>query len=140
MQSNRASLQTFIDNQQQSLPASPNAQSDPTITSDSTFFVIAYDEPDSPNDAGYTLGSNYKASELDYYSLRVLAVMSCEDCPGAELNFIGLFLTGNGTLYRQFVSQQLAAGKTEAQIAADVAQLGIKALVTMTLKKQMTDQ
>lgn len=140
MQSNRASLQTFIDNQQQSLPASPNAQGDPAITSDSTFFVIAYDEPGSPNDAGYTLGSNYKAAELDYYSLRVLAIMSREDCPDAELNFIGQYLTVNGTLYRQFVSQQLAAGKTEAQIAADVAQLGIKALVTMTLKKQMTDQ
>jgi hypothetical protein len=132
MNTNQAALQTYINSQRQDF-GTGNASSDSSIVIGINF----REEPASPNDQGATLGSSYKSSQLSYYSSRVLQIMSREDCPVAELNFIGQYLTVNSIPYKNYVSQQLAQGKTEAQIASSVKEDGIKKLVEILLKKQM---
>ncbi|HET6993099.1 MAG TPA: fibronectin type III domain-containing protein, partial [Bacteroidia bacterium] len=135
-QSNQSALENYVSQQKQSIPASPSSEGE--TSSDTTEFVNYYEVAGNTNDQGYQLGSSYKESELNYYSSKVLQLFSRADCPDAELNFIGQYLTVNGIGYKQFVAQQLALGKTEQQIAADVADNGIKKLVLLVLTKQMS--
>jgi hypothetical protein len=133
MLNSKQQLQSHVSAQQQDFPAPPSSPAQ-----EGGEIITFYEADPKPNDAGYQLGSTYKANELAYYSSRVLQVMSREDAPDAELHFIGQYLTVNGVLYKTYVAQQVAQGRSEQQIAADVAQQGVKALVTLTLKKQMS--
>ncbi len=134
MQNSRQQLQSHVNGQQQNFPAPP-----PSPAEENDGEIITFYEADpKPGDAGYQLGSAYKAAELAYYSSRVLEVMAREDAPDAELHFIGQYLLVNGVPYKVYVAQQLAQGRTEPQIAADVATMGVKSLVTLTLRKQMS--
>jgi hypothetical protein len=135
MASRKTALQSHVQAQQQSFPAPP---ANATIIADSAEFVSYAELPGASADAGYSLGNAYKTAEQDYYSASVLQVMSRADCPDAELNFIGQYLSVNGTPYCQFVAQQLAQSQSEQQIANTVAADGIKKLVELTLKKQMS--
>jgi hypothetical protein len=132
MNTNRAALENYIHTQRQDF--SPvNSSSDSSIV----IAVNYHEEATAPNDQGASLGGSYKSAQLNYYSSRVLQIMSREDCPDAELNFIGQYLTVNSIPYKNYVSQQIAQGKTEAQIASAVNTDGIKKLVEILLKKQM---
>ncbi|HEU4718613.1 MAG TPA: fibronectin type III domain-containing protein [Bacteroidia bacterium] len=135
-ETSEGNLGNYISTQRQSLPSSPGNSG--TITSDSAAFVSYYEKPLNPNDAGAQLGNTYKTAQVDYYSAKVLAVLSRADCPDDELNFIGQYLTVNGVLYHEYVTQQVALGKTDQQIADEVAENGVKQLVVMTLRKQMS--
>jgi hypothetical protein len=131
MNSSKQQLETFITAQQNSS----------TVTSSDSSEVIAvryYEVSAAQNDQGATLGSGFKSAQINYYSSRVLAIMSRSDCPDAELNFIGQYLTVNTIQFKNYVAQQLALGKTEAEIAAVVDTNGIRNLVTLLLKKQMS--
>lgn len=132
MNSNRAALENYITAQRQDFPAASGSPDSSIVIG-----INYHEEPASPNDPGATLGSSYKSAQLGYYSSRVLQIMSREDCPDAELNFIGQYLTVNSIPYKNYVSQQIAQGKTETQIAAAVKEDGIKKLVVLLLKKQM---
>jgi hypothetical protein len=131
-------LGNYIAQQKQNIPAASSYTGE--TTSDSTSFLSYYEVPASPNDPGAQTGSAYKEAEINYYDARVLKIFSRADAPDAELNFIGQYLTVNGIAYKQFVAQQLAAGKTEQQIAADVAENGVKHLVHLVLLKQMSKE
>ncbi|HLG04457.1 MAG TPA: fibronectin type III domain-containing protein, partial [Bacteroidia bacterium] len=135
MQTKKSSLENYATTQRQNLPipATPGAG----LSADTNVTVFYSESTGAANDQGFILGKAYKTSEVDYYSARVLLVMAREDAPDTELHFIGQYLTVNGVAYRSFVAQQLSQGKTETQVAADVAEHGVKKLVVLVLKKQM---
>lgn len=135
-ENSKTALSNFVENQRQMIgnAASPPQ---PLTEADSAEFISYYEIPGASSDPGYTLGNAYKTAETDYYSMKVLTVMAREDAPDSELHFIGQYLTVNGILFRQYVAQQLAQGKTEQQIAEAVKENGIKTLVLLALKKQM---
>lgn len=91
-----------------------------------------------PTDAGTTLNIAFKNAEIDLNMGKVLFIFSRENNTDEELNFIGNYLTVNSKTYKMFVADQLAANKTQAQIAADVAQLGIIKLVETAVRKKMS--
>jgi hypothetical protein len=133
-------LQNHATQQQQQVLSNNNNNAPPPppvqITDDD---VIIFEMRDAdPNNTGDALGNTYKSAQLLYYSSKVLEVMSREDAPDEELDFVGQYLAINGVLFKSYCTQQLAQGKTEAQISALVAEEGIKELVRMTLIKQMS--
>lgn len=138
LNTNKAALESFIQNQRQALPIAQSSSPNPAVWTDTTEIIVYTETTGSTTDQGYLLGSNFKGAQMDYYSLRVLVIMAREECPDTELDFIGQYLTVNGILYKQYVSQQLASGQSESQIAANVAANGIKKLVVLVLKKQMS--
>jgi hypothetical protein len=127
-------LENFIVAQQQSIPSATISHPD----SSEVIAVRYYEVASTQSDQGAALGSNFKTAQLNYYASRVLEIMSRNDCPDAELNFIGQYLTVNAIPYKNYVAQQLALGKTEVEIAAVVNTNGIKSLVILLLKKQMS--
>ncbi|HTL83168.1 MAG TPA: fibronectin type III domain-containing protein [Bacteroidia bacterium] len=138
MSTTEVSLGTYIDQERSALPNNVPAVGE-TIAD--TSMIISYHEVEaSAADQGATLGKNFKEAQTNYYSSRVLKIFSREDAPDAELNFIGQYLSVNSIPYKQYVSQQLAAGKTEQQIADLVAENGIKKLVTLVITKQMSKE
>jgi len=127
-----------VDAQQQAASGT-NVPAPPSQPANDSYETISYSEEEAnPNDPSYVIGNQYKTAQLTYYTSQILLVMSREDCPDEELHFIGQYLTVNGLLFKNFVVQQLALGKTEAEIAAVVAENGIKVLVKNTLIKQMS--
>lgn len=140
-QSTMNTIETQLQNrsdQQQQQAVGGNVPAPPTQVDDQYERVTFIQRDANPNDPGDVLGNQYKSAQLDYYCSKVLLIMSREDCPDQELDLVGQYLTINGILFKSYVTQQLAAGKTEAEIAALVAENGIKQLVRMTLIKQMS--
>jgi len=127
-------LENFIVAQQQTIPSATISPAD----SSEVIGMRYYEVTATQSDQGAALGGGFKSAQLNYYASRVLEIMSRSECPDAELNFIGQYLTVNTIQYKNYVSQQLALGKTEAEIAAVVNTNGIKNLVLLILKKQMS--
>jgi hypothetical protein len=127
-------LENFIVAQQQNIPSATISHPD----SSEVITVRYYEVASTQSDQGAALGSNFKTAQLNYYASRVLEIMSRNDCPDAELNFIGQYLTVNAIPFKNYVAQQLALGKTEVEIATVVNTNGIKSLVILLLKKQMS--
>lgn len=90
-----------------------------------------------PTDAGTALNIAFKNAETDLNKAKVLFVFSRENNTEEELNFIGKYLTVNDKIYTTFVSEQLGANKTQAEIANDVAHLGVEKLVEIAVRKKM---
>ena len=90
-----------------------------------------------PTDAGTSLNIIFKNAETDLNIAKVLFIFSRENNTDEELNFIGKYLTVNGKTYKIFIAEQLAANKTQTEIANDVAQLGIIKLVETAVRKKM---
>lgn len=91
-----------------------------------------------PTDAGTTLGLGFKTAEADLNSAKVLYVFSRANNTDAELNFIGQYLFVGSKTYKTYVADELAANKTQAVIANDVAELGIEKLVETVVRKKMS--
>jgi TANFOR domain-containing protein len=111
-----------------------------SISTDTTTFISYSEIPAPSSSSGSTISNTYKTEQLDYYSLRVLQILSRADCPDDELNLISQYLLVNGVIYKNFVIQQIALGKTDQQIATGVAQHSIQNLSVFLLKKQMSHQ
>jgi Fibronectin type III domain len=131
-------LQNRFNQQQQNAVGghTPVAGSQPvTDDGEDVQFVQRNVNLNNPDEA---LGNQYKTAQVDYYSSQVLLVMSRENCPDAELHFVGQYLAVNGIAFKQYLTQQLLAGKTESEIAQVVAENGIKAMVRRTIIHQMS--
>lgn len=140
MNTSEQQLQSRTNQQMQDATGGNNTPAPPSQVDDK-YETITFTERDANvNDAGDNLGNQYKIAQLDYYCSQVLLTLSRANCPDEELDFIGQYLTVNGILFKAYCTQQLAAGKTEAEIATLVAQNGIKVLVRTTLIKQMSPE
>lgn len=129
--SKKSDLDNHITQQRQSYPTQN------TITGEGDY--IGYMPLSAvPTDAGTTLNIAFKNAEIDLNMGKVLFIFSRENNTDQELNFIGNYLTMNDKTYKAFVADQLAANKTQAQIATDVAQQGIVKLVETVVRKKMS--
>ena len=133
-------LQTHSDQQKQVIFGNNNQTQPPTQVDDKYEDIVFVEENADPNSPGDVLGSTYKTAQVEYYAAKVLLIMSRENCPDEELDLVGQYLTVNSILFKQYCTQQLAAGKTEAQISQLVAENGIKVMVRMVLIKQMSPE
>jgi hypothetical protein len=141
MNSAETQLQNHSTQQQRAASGNNNLPPPPPVQVTDDGALITFEERDTdPNNSGDALGNSYKTAQLTYYSSKVLEVMSRADAPDEELDFVGQYLAINGVLFKAYCTQQIAAGKTEAQISAFVAEEGIKELVRMTLIHQMSPE
>lgn len=89
------------------------------------------------NDTGNTVGKSFKAAQVDYLSARILVEIAAADASDEDLAVVGNYLPINNTPFRIFVAQQTQAGRTPQQIAADVAEQGIKPFIQRTVTQQL---
>lgn len=124
-------LDNYINTQRQ--PYSSNSSS---ATSGSVEF-IGFFKDDNLSGAGIQKNKDYKQKEFEYNVARILNVFSREENTDVEYNFVGKYLTVGSKSYKTFVAEEKAKNRNHNDIAADVAQLGIKVLGETAAKRKM---
>ena len=102
-----------------------------------TEYVGSFELKQEMQNTGTAKAKNYKDAEFEYNKGKVLYIFSRKISSDNELNFIGQYLTVSNKLFKAFVAEQFALNKTEDQVAADVALLGLKPLAEMVVKRKM---
>ncbi|HLG39818.1 MAG TPA: hypothetical protein VI461_09125, partial [Chitinophagaceae bacterium] len=93
-------------------------------------------QPHSNSQSTQTKQLTYNTTETRYNEGKVLHYFTREVNTNEELNHIGKYLSVSGVPFKTYVAEQIAAGQTSDQIAWNVAENGIRALVRLVVMKK----